>query len=271
MDEVKGEMGIKGKKVLSVSAGDMHMAVVTKDFQLYTWGYNDYGQLGWGLHGVDRTGQQKPKQVLGVLEDEEIIGAACGGAHTLCWTKSGKAFGWGSNNLGQIGRALRQINPEPDEVPMSCKITRIVAGWQCSIFIDENGNSIVAGGLAAEGPSIEEPKEGVNEQDQEFERKLPPNPTGGNVMDLVGGGSALTEYALSTASIGEAHAIVATKDGKLYGWGYNRQAQAIGRFSDDTFASLEKIIMADVSAKHSRAISVAVGGSQSYGLLCPSS
>ena len=38
---------------------------------MYTWGYNDYGQLGWGLHGKDRTGQQKPKEVALPCDQEE--------------------------------------------------------------------------------------------------------------------------------------------------------------------------------------------------------
>ena len=54
----------------------------SKDSKLYTWGYNDYGQLGWGLHGVDRVGQQRPNLVKGMLESEDVIDFACGGGCT---------------------------------------------------------------------------------------------------------------------------------------------------------------------------------------------
>merc|ERR1719213_18308 len=86
--EAKGEKGLKGFKIDKIAAGDTHMACVTKEGQLFTWGYNDYGQLGWGLHGVDRVGQQKPNQVKGLVESEDVIDFACGGGHTVAITKS---------------------------------------------------------------------------------------------------------------------------------------------------------------------------------------
>jgi alpha-tubulin suppressor-like RCC1 family protein len=39
------------------------MGIVTKEGEVFTWGYNDYGQLGWGISGENRTGQQKPNKV----------------------------------------------------------------------------------------------------------------------------------------------------------------------------------------------------------------
>jgi len=268
--EKNDEMGIKGKKVLMAAAGDMHMAVVTRDFQLFTWGYNDYGQLGWGLHGVDRTGQQKPKRLMGLLEDEEVIGVACGGAHTMCWTKSGEAFGWGSNIIGQIGKGLRQIHAEPDAVPLPFKVTRIAAGWQCSILIGEGGESMVCGGLGAEGPKIFEPQEeGAHEEEKTTCPKNGCMQGAGSVMDLVSGGAALMQYKLAQASVGEAHALVTTKEDDIIGWGYNRQAQAVGYFTDDTAAKMEKVVIGHAAAAHLTPVSIAVGGSQSYALLRP--
>ena len=50
--------------------------------RVYTWGYNDYGQLGWGLHGKDRTGQQKPKEVALPCDQEEKPPKARGAWHS---------------------------------------------------------------------------------------------------------------------------------------------------------------------------------------------
>lgn len=148
-------------------------------------------------------------------------------------------------------------------------MTRIAAGWQCSILIGEDGRATVCGGLASEGPSIQDPTQEGQEQDKQLAPVTAPNTGAGSVMDLVSGGTALTEYELIEASVGEAHAVVASKDGKLIGWGYNRQAQAVGYFTDETVAKMERIIMADAAAAHMSAVCVAAGGSQSYALLRP--
>jgi len=96
------------------------MAVLTKkpEGQVYTWGYNDYGQLGWGLSGFEKVGQQKPNRVKGLLEEEEVVDIACGGGHTVAVTKDKKVYGWGSNVSGQLGHGMKQVFPEPTEVPL---------------------------------------------------------------------------------------------------------------------------------------------------------
>jgi len=263
--EVKGEMGIRDKKVKTASAGEQHMAVVTRDGEVFTWGYNDFGQLGWGLHGVDRTGQQKPQKLEGLLEDEQVIGIVCGGGHTICWTKEGKAFSWGSNASGQIGQALKQIYSTPEELPFSTKVVGAAAGWMMSCVLGEDGVSMVLGGLQAE---VEAPKTDGEVPPGQEKTSAPEGPKG-SVMELVGTGANLSDHKIKQASLGHAHAIGLQDDGLIIGWGYNRFAQAVGHFNTPTYANLEQVIMADAGASNMKAVQVCAGGSQSYGLLKP--
>jgi alpha-tubulin suppressor-like RCC1 family protein len=269
--EAKGENGLKGLKLAKVSAGDQHMGVLTKDNKLYTWGYNDYGQLGWGLHGEGRVGQQKPNQVQGMLAGEEVIDFACGGGHTAAITKSARVFGWGSNTNGQLGHAMRNCFPEPVEIPLGDPVAKVRAGWQCTVYITESARPIVCGGIRAEGPSVADMQKQAGGEDGDG--PAPEMQKGGGpqaeatVMDMVDntGMEVMTEV-VTEASVGEAHGLLVCYDGSIRGWGYNRQAQAIGDFSDETFVKPQYV---DDLPEGFKGHSVAAAGAQSYALMKP--
>jgi len=264
--ESKGENGIKGLKIVKISAGDQHMGVMSKEGKLYTWGYNDFGQLGWGLHGEGRVGQQRPNQVKGLIENEEIVDFACGGGHTVAVTKSCRVFGWGSNTAGQLGHAMRQCFPEPVEIPLGDPVSKVRAGWQCTAYITESARPIICGGVRAEGPSVAELQGGEGEDGpaKEMTKGGGPQQEAG-VMDMVSttGVEVMTEV-VTEASVGEAHGVLVCYDGSVRGWGYNRQFQAIGEESDDTFV---KPAAVDLPIDDYKGHSVAVGGAQSYAVL----
>lgn len=270
--EMKGEMGLKGLKLAQVRAGSQHMGALTKEGKLYTWGYNDFGQLGWGLHGEGRVGQQKPQQVKGLLEAEDVIDFACGGGHTVAITKSCRIFGWGSNTNGQLGHAMKQCFPEPVEIPLGDPVSKVRAGWQCTAYITESARPIICGGIRAEGPSVADLSQKPGEDGEGGaapELNAPgggPQPEAG-VMDMVSttGVEVMTEV-VTDAAVGEAHGVLVCYDGSLRGWGYNRQKQAIGDESDDTFVKPQFI---EDLPEGWKGHMVAVGGAQSYAILKP--
>ncbi|KAK1945324.1 Ultraviolet-B receptor UVR8 [Phytophthora citrophthora] len=65
---------------------------------LYTFGRNDYGQLGHN-DSIDR----KVPQHVEALIDQQVISVACGQYHTTIVTATGKAFAFGKNDYGQLG------------------------------------------------------------------------------------------------------------------------------------------------------------------------
>merc|ERR1712039_1120683 len=152
----------------------MGMGVLTKEGKLYTWGYNDYGQLGWGLDGEGRVGQQKPTQVKGLVENEEIIDFGCGGGHTVAITKSARVFAWGSNTNGQLGHAMKQCFPEPVEIPLGDPVAKVRCGWQITAYITESARPIICGGVRAEGPGVEETAAAFEAGQREAESAVAP-------------------------------------------------------------------------------------------------
>jgi alpha-tubulin suppressor-like RCC1 family protein len=65
---------------------------------VYTFGRNDYGQLGHN-DSIDR----KVPQHVEALSDQHVVSVACGQYHTMVVTATGKAFAFGKNDYGQLG------------------------------------------------------------------------------------------------------------------------------------------------------------------------
>lgn len=268
--EAKGELGLKGLKIAQVRAGDQHMGVLTKEGKVYTWGYNDFGQLGWGLHGEGRVGQQKPQQVKGLIENEEVIDLALGGGHTVAITKTSRIFAWGSNTNGQTGHAMKQCFPEPVEVPLGDPVAKVKAGWQCTVYVTASARPIICGGVRAEGPGVKEAQavegeEGAAPELQAAQKGGGPQPESG-VMDMVSCDMEVLQDVVTDAAVGEAHGLLVCYDGSIRGWGYNRQAQAIGDFTDETFVKPQFV---DGMPEGFKGHSVSAAGAQSYAILKP--
>jgi alpha-tubulin suppressor-like RCC1 family protein len=81
------------KNVISLSpSGERNLALITKDHNLYTGGWNHQGQLGDGTQTDDRT----PKCILTNAQQVELVS----GPHDygLAVTQDGRLYGWGSDS-----------------------------------------------------------------------------------------------------------------------------------------------------------------------------
>lgn len=97
---------LSGKKVISVALGQDHAIALTDNGEVFTWGSNKHGQLGYNLPGnpqkhEDST-QLTPRQVFGPLKKELVVGAAASAIHSVVFTADGSLFTWGKN-YGQLG------------------------------------------------------------------------------------------------------------------------------------------------------------------------
>lgn len=288
--ESKGEMGIKGLKVTAFSAGELHAAVVA-DGKCFTWGYNDYGQLGWGLHGKDKSGQQKPKELVLPTGDPEtgavpkVVRVACGGAHTLVCLDDGRVFGWGSNIMGQLNHGLRDVFAQPMEIPTAEPIAEVYAGRQSSIVVAKTRFAQIWGRFQAEEPKgpgddwKNDPRNQLHpsvhgEQAAEAPEEVAASPAAaaeeaaevptGDVMARFADQNASIDGEVLAGALGEAHGCVAMADGGIVGWGYNSVMQASGQISPDTFVAPQRLLHGTGKAKV-----VACGGSQSIAVVLP--
>lgn len=131
---------LAGLRVMLVAAGGWHSSAITECGDLYTWGWNQSGQLGFctGKNTVrakheqaagpkklktedidDVTILNAPLPVVWPLEKEvNVKDVGCGSRHTIVLLDDGTVWGCGWNAYGQLG-----ISPE--RVQSTWKITRI--------------------------------------------------------------------------------------------------------------------------------------------------
>ena len=95
-----------------VAVGGYHTAVVTVDGQLYTWGDDEYGQLGTG----STVNQLQP---VPVSLPAPVTMVAVGSGNTAAVTADGQLYTWGYGGDGQLGTGSteNQLRPVPIALP----------------------------------------------------------------------------------------------------------------------------------------------------------
>ncbi|KAJ1461569.1 regulator of chromosome condensation 1/beta-lactamase-inhibitor protein II [Pelagophyceae sp. CCMP2097] len=244
----RGEVGIKGEKVLLVAAGEAHVAVTTESAKLYTWGYNEQWQLGWGQGESEHQGQQKPRVVdLGkngpsiISAENPVVSVACGGQHTCIALKDGAMYGWGSNYEGQVGHVLRSAQAEPQHVSSMEheKCAAVNCGRYSTLAVTDAGLAYFWGSLSGSsggGAVPAEKKEGEGEAPAFGDEAKSSAGGGGSGASRMLGGAAkqLVGSHVVSGAVGEAHGLLLQVSGVLDGWGYNAYGQAIGRIDRGT-------------------------------------
>jgi len=238
--EKRGDKGIKGEKIVLLAGGESHVACAMESGKLFSWGYNEQWQLGWGQHETDHQGQQKPREIkISNLSSENPVTALnCGGLHTAVALKNGNVFAWGSNSEGQIGHVLRKCFGEPQEissmehepcVSISCGrySTLCVTDAHCAYFWGSLTGSANQGAPSSSSNGTEKKPDDAEAPEFGGEAKLKQGCTVTSRM-LAGAAKQLVGTDVTIGAIGEAHGLLLFKNGALDGWGYNAYGQALG-------------------------------------------
>jgi len=134
-----------------VSAG-YHSLALKWDGTVWAWGKNDYGQVGDGTSGPNRT---SPVQVMeSIVDPVPLIGVtavAAGENHSLALKTDGTVWAWGYNLWGQLGDNNAGNENLPvvtgfKETALSPSVTGIAAGRVHSLVLLSDGTVESAGG-----------------------------------------------------------------------------------------------------------------------------
>ena len=121
-----------------VAAGDSHTCALFDNGAVKCWGYNGFGQLGWG----NTNDVTKPTD-LPVLEGgARAIAISAGGLHTCALFDNGAVKCWGSNNYGQLGLGNTDDVNIPTDLPVfkgGARATAISAGVYHTCALFDNG------------------------------------------------------------------------------------------------------------------------------------
>ncbi|KAA8516877.1 hypothetical protein F0562_017305 [Nyssa sinensis] len=89
--------GLGARRVKAIAAAKHHTVVATEGGEVFTWGSNREGQLGYT--SVDT--QATPRRVSSLKP--KIVAVAAANKHTAVLSESGEVYTWGCNKEGQLG------------------------------------------------------------------------------------------------------------------------------------------------------------------------
>lgn len=108
-----------GTKFKELALYNHHAAAIDIDGNLYTWGWNDYGQIGNGKRtNQGETGEPLPVQI---MPGTKFISVDVGESHTGAIDIDGNVWMWGSGRYGQLGNGnyvpeFHEGSPNPCEL-----------------------------------------------------------------------------------------------------------------------------------------------------------
>src|SRR5690554_2902029 len=114
-DPLKDILLAPGETIIQVSLGFNHSAALTSSGRLFTWGRNDYGQLGDGTSTYKSTPTEITSQ-FSLSTGDQIISVSLGSSHSAALTSSGRLFTWGYNDDGRLGDGTTTNRSTPTEI-----------------------------------------------------------------------------------------------------------------------------------------------------------
>jgi alpha-tubulin suppressor-like RCC1 family protein len=185
-----------GVQVRSVAAGYNHSLALGCDGRVYSWGVNEYGQLGHG----DQLARPLPALVDG-LEGVRSVEAALSCSFAV--TQSGAVFSWGRAVQPGARKALQPIIVEGfGEVRVRC-----VCADTCVAFaIGEDGE------LLSWGHDEERILGHGDTRTQPSPKRI----------------EALRGVRVISVAVGSCHALALAENGPVYAWGENKEQVVLG-------------------------------------------
>jgi alpha-tubulin suppressor-like RCC1 family protein len=177
--------------VTAVAAGGRHSLALLANGTVYSWGNNEYGQLG---NNSQATGDA-PGVVPGLSGVKAI---AAGANHSLALLTDGTVMSWGNNEAGQLGNGTTQDSEVPVAVKGLSGVKAIAAGADFSLALLNNGTAMAWGD---------------NEEGQLGTGNLKSSTVPVTVKGLSGG---------SSISAGGAFSLALLAKGTVMGWGSDR-------------------------------------------------
>ncbi|MFG1489099.1 hypothetical protein ABMA58_07590 [Oceanospirillum sp. HFRX-1_2] len=245
------------------AAGNAHSGVL-RDGKLFTWGRNNYGQLGLGFTSKLSDGNSHPNTPLqvGLAEDVEFVSIVFNQNSSLALGSQGYAWSWGKTEFGQLGLGETSETEikAPTKISSVNDVVSVDRGYNHSLMLTQSGTVYAFGkndkGQLGTGT--------VTTTDDDQNKSMPTAVAGlSDIIQIAAG--ANTSYALDSngtlwgwgsntkgelgitstenqstpvqipvpsnvamLAAGQYHALALTRSGELYGWGLNSSSQVYG-------------------------------------------
>ncbi|XP_010504417.1 PREDICTED: ultraviolet-B receptor UVR8-like [Camelina sativa] len=125
-----------GIRIEEVAAGLWHTICASSDGDVYSFGGNQFGQLGTGCDQAETL----PKLLEAPnLEEVNVKTISCGARHTAVIADEGRVFCWGWNKYGQLGLGDVIDRNAPSEVRIKdCVPKNIACGWWHTLLLGQS-------------------------------------------------------------------------------------------------------------------------------------
>ncbi len=127
-------------KIVKVAAGNDYTILLDSNGNVWTFGANIFGNLGYDTNTVYNS---TPKKVPGVSNIKDI---AAGYYHTVLLDIYGEVWTFGHNGCGQLGYTTSDsYNSTPQKIPGVAGISAIAAGGYHTVLLDTAGRVLTFG------------------------------------------------------------------------------------------------------------------------------
>ncbi|PRP80534.1 hypothetical protein PROFUN_11847 [Planoprotostelium fungivorum] len=201
------------RKIINVSAGYAYTIAADDQGNVFSWGFNEKGQLGLG----HRFNQENPQQVT-QLDGVRIVKTACGMQHTAMLSDEGHLYTCGLGVFGQLGHGEPRdsLLPRVIETLSSAgeKIKDIALGSFFTMAISTNGKAWSWGhgeyGQHGGQENYQDWSTGGygDEKDKNFYHSIP--------RPLMG----MSNDQIQMLACGHLHSMALTQDHKILSWGW---------------------------------------------------
>lgn len=217
---------VKDKKFVKIAAGYLYSMAIDEEGNLWTCGYNRYGQLGDGTN-INKSSFVK------ISMETKFAQISAGNYHCLAIDVNGNLWAWGQNNVAQLGDETRIDKNSPVQVISGTYFKDISAGENHSLAIDSEGNLWGWGDSSYGQAGV---KNGIR--------------TPGKIKE---------ETKFMEISAGRKYSLAIDSEGKLWAVGYNY----FGQLGDGTTVDKNSFIQI---ASDKKFVHISSGDSSSFGI-----
>ncbi|XP_047528623.1 probable E3 ubiquitin-protein ligase HERC4 isoform X1 [Vanessa atalanta] len=132
------EIILKSSTISAIACGSQHSMALDEWGQVFSWGSDNFGQLGSNL-GVYT--QDQPK-IIKFLATKNVIQIACGFYHSIALTNNGELYAWGANTYGQCGlgtKSNKETTPQQISSLVGIPIAMIACGGNHTFALSKSG------------------------------------------------------------------------------------------------------------------------------------
>jgi alpha-tubulin suppressor-like RCC1 family protein len=206
-----------------------HCLALNENGTVWSWGDNEYGQLGLGTNDV--VNSNTPMMIEKIFG---VVALSAGRSHSVALKDDGTVWTWGDNTYGQLGHINQEKSSIPKKIYGLQNVVSVEAGYNHSMALRKDGTVWTWG-------------KNINGQLGIGNQKNTNKPI--KVQGLEN---------IVYISAGASHCLAIKNDGTVWSWGWNDY----GQLGDGSFESKNR----PVQAKIKNVVKVSSGGLHSVAL-----